>query len=182
MWSLTPVFVVFSAEMHFSLLVFACALCGSTLALNNGLMRTPPMGWLAWERFRCDIDCQNDPKNCIRQANSSKFTPKTVVITVFYCDKRGFDLCQSLLSFSQWKSVHGYGRQTLRGRLEGAWLCLRQHRWLLVLHGERWEWAAAAWPQEVGWVPPRDTSTRRCLAVVCRSNLSVIWQTNQINQ
>uniref|UniRef100_A0A8C7YS43 Alpha-galactosidase n=1 Tax=Oryzias sinensis TaxID=183150 RepID=A0A8C7YS43_9TELE len=53
--------------MHFSLLVFACVLCGSTLALNNGLMRTPPMGWLAWERFRCDIDCQNDPKNCISE-------------------------------------------------------------------------------------------------------------------
>ncbi|RVE56034.1 hypothetical protein OJAV_G00232230 [Oryzias javanicus] len=53
--------------MHFFLLVFSCALYGSTFALNNGLMRTPPMGWLAWERFRCDIDCQNDPKNCISE-------------------------------------------------------------------------------------------------------------------
>lgn len=39
----------------------------STLALDNGLMMTPPMGWLAWERFRCDIDCVNDPKNCISE-------------------------------------------------------------------------------------------------------------------
>ncbi|XP_033218349.1 alpha-N-acetylgalactosaminidase-like [Belonocnema kinseyi] len=23
------------------------------------------MGWLAWERFRCNIDCKNDPENCI---------------------------------------------------------------------------------------------------------------------
>ncbi|XP_061668003.1 alpha-N-acetylgalactosaminidase [Syngnathoides biaculeatus] len=35
--------------------------------LDNGLMRTPPMGWLAWERFRCNVDCEHDPKNCIRQ-------------------------------------------------------------------------------------------------------------------
>lgn len=26
-------------------------------ALNNGLARTPPMGWLSWERFKCQIDC-----------------------------------------------------------------------------------------------------------------------------
>lgn len=43
-------------------------LCGAALGLDNGLMRTPPMGWLAWERFRCDIDCEHDPENCIRSA------------------------------------------------------------------------------------------------------------------
>lgn len=36
------------------------------LVLENGLLRTPPMGWLAWERFRCNTDCDEDPKNCIR--------------------------------------------------------------------------------------------------------------------
>jgi len=35
-------------------------------SLENGLARTPPMGWLAWERFRCNTDCVNDPENCIR--------------------------------------------------------------------------------------------------------------------
>jgi alpha-N-acetylgalactosaminidase len=35
-------------------------------ALENGLARTPPMGWLSWERFRCNTDCKNDPENCIR--------------------------------------------------------------------------------------------------------------------
>jgi hypothetical protein len=38
----------------------------TTYALDNGLTLTPPMGWLTWERFRCNIDCVNDPENCIR--------------------------------------------------------------------------------------------------------------------
>ncbi|KAK9739497.1 Alpha galactosidase A [Popillia japonica] len=25
------------------------------------------MGWLAWERFRCNTDCKNDPENCISE-------------------------------------------------------------------------------------------------------------------
>merc|ERR1712142_246872 len=33
--------------------------------LENGLARTPPMGWLSWERFRCNTDCENDPEFCI---------------------------------------------------------------------------------------------------------------------
>ncbi|KAM8726686.1 alpha-N-acetylgalactosaminidase-like isoform 1-T2 [Acanthopagrus schlegelii] len=53
--------------MHLVALLFASALSVGTLALDNGVMRTPPMGWLAWERFRCDIDCVNDPKNCISE-------------------------------------------------------------------------------------------------------------------
>ncbi|XP_033106861.1 alpha-N-acetylgalactosaminidase-like isoform X2 [Anneissia japonica] len=36
-------------------------------ALDNGLGQTPPMGWLAWERFRCNVDCDNDPKNCVSE-------------------------------------------------------------------------------------------------------------------
>ncbi|XP_071950632.1 alpha-N-acetylgalactosaminidase-like [Antedon mediterranea] len=35
--------------------------------LENGLARTPPMGWLSWGTFRCKIDCVNDPKNCLRE-------------------------------------------------------------------------------------------------------------------
>uniref|UniRef100_A0A674ED32 Alpha-galactosidase n=1 Tax=Salmo trutta TaxID=8032 RepID=A0A674ED32_SALTR len=31
------------------------------------MMRTPPMGWMSWERFHCNIDCENDPKNCISE-------------------------------------------------------------------------------------------------------------------
>ncbi|XP_019947332.2 alpha-N-acetylgalactosaminidase [Paralichthys olivaceus] len=53
--------------MHLAVLLLASALPLTTLALDNGLMLTPPMGWLAWERYRCDIDCDNDPKNCISE-------------------------------------------------------------------------------------------------------------------
>ena len=35
--------------------------------LDNGLALTPPMGWLAWERFRCITDCVTDPDNCISE-------------------------------------------------------------------------------------------------------------------
>lgn len=53
--------------MHLVALLLVSGLFVATLALDNGVMRTPPMGWLAWERFRCDIDCDNDPKNCISE-------------------------------------------------------------------------------------------------------------------
>lgn len=46
--------------------MFACACVLGAGALDNGLAKTPPMGWLAWERFRCNTDCKNDPENCIR--------------------------------------------------------------------------------------------------------------------
>jgi len=43
------------------------SLVSAASALQNGLARTPPMGWMAWQRFRCNIDCENDPKNCISE-------------------------------------------------------------------------------------------------------------------
>ncbi|CAH2055800.1 unnamed protein product, partial [Iphiclides podalirius] len=45
--------------------VFVLCLLGTISGLDNGLALTPPMGWLAWERFRCNTDCKNDPDNCI---------------------------------------------------------------------------------------------------------------------
>ncbi|XP_020904932.1 alpha-N-acetylgalactosaminidase [Exaiptasia diaphana] len=39
--------------------------CSEVTSLDNGLALTPPMGWMDWERFRCNIDCENDPENCI---------------------------------------------------------------------------------------------------------------------
>lgn len=38
----------------------------TVLCLENGLARTPPMGWLSWERFRCITDCVKYPDECIR--------------------------------------------------------------------------------------------------------------------
>lgn len=37
------------------------------LALDNGLARTPPMGWLQWERYRCIIDCETYPSQCLSE-------------------------------------------------------------------------------------------------------------------
>lgn len=37
-----------------------------TWGLDNGLAMTPTMGWLHWERFMCNIDCQEEPDSCIR--------------------------------------------------------------------------------------------------------------------
>lgn len=39
----------------------------NTLALDNGVALTPPMGWMTWQRFRCNTDCDNDPENCISE-------------------------------------------------------------------------------------------------------------------
>ncbi|MBN3305114.1 alpha-N-acetylgalactosaminidase [Amia ocellicauda] len=53
--------------MRSACLLALLALLGPCLCLDNGLARTPPMGWLAWERYRCDIDCDTDPDNCISE-------------------------------------------------------------------------------------------------------------------
>ncbi|XP_077518801.1 alpha-N-acetylgalactosaminidase-like [Amblyomma americanum] len=37
------------------------------LCLENGVARTPPMGWLAWERFLCNTDCAREPDKCISE-------------------------------------------------------------------------------------------------------------------
>lgn len=46
--------------------------------LDNGLLRTPPMGWEPWLRFKCNTDCGKDPENCIRcgKARGSRDSPK----------------------------------------------------------------------------------------------------------
>ena len=52
---------------YFCLVVILSSLVNLGSSLDNGLARTPPMGWLAWERFRCNTDCENDPHNCISE-------------------------------------------------------------------------------------------------------------------
>ncbi|CAL8248118.1 unnamed protein product [Lota lota] len=53
--------------MEYFQVVLLLALIPGSTSLDNGLLRTPPMGWMAWERFRCDIDCNKDPMNCISE-------------------------------------------------------------------------------------------------------------------
>lgn len=38
-----------------------------TCSLDNGLARTPPMGWINWERFTCQTDCENYPNDCVSE-------------------------------------------------------------------------------------------------------------------
>ncbi|KAL6740959.1 hypothetical protein Aduo_014262 [Ancylostoma duodenale] len=40
---------------------------GTVTALENGLARTPPMGWMSWTAFYCEIDCVKHPKGCINE-------------------------------------------------------------------------------------------------------------------
>ncbi|CAL1545948.1 unnamed protein product [Lymnaea stagnalis] len=53
--------------MLFHLLALCVLASPLAQGLDNGLALTPPMGWLSWERFRCNVDCTNDPDNCISE-------------------------------------------------------------------------------------------------------------------
>lgn len=35
---------------------------------SGGLARVPPMGWMSWQTFRCDVDCKAEPAACINEA------------------------------------------------------------------------------------------------------------------
>jgi hypothetical protein len=54
--------------LHASLLwtIVHCILLPAT-GLDNGVALTPPMGWLSWERFGCNLDCFNWPDECISE-------------------------------------------------------------------------------------------------------------------
>ena len=50
--------------MFIALLV---ALLPGSHAADNGLALVPPRGWLGWTTFRCQVRCDFDPENCIRE-------------------------------------------------------------------------------------------------------------------
>ncbi|XP_048465636.1 alpha-N-acetylgalactosaminidase [Rhincodon typus] len=63
----------------FSLFIsFLLILAGPSMSLDNGLARTPPMGWISWERFRCTIDCEQYPDNCISEGLFRSMADKLV--------------------------------------------------------------------------------------------------------
>jgi alpha-N-acetylgalactosaminidase len=51
---------------HFNAFIFF-VLNALALALDNGLARQPPMGWLSWERFGCQTNCSEFPDTCISE-------------------------------------------------------------------------------------------------------------------
>ncbi|XP_066933358.1 alpha-N-acetylgalactosaminidase-like isoform X2 [Clytia hemisphaerica] len=53
------------------LLVLCIVVCGSdglNVKTKNDFTATPPMGWLQWERYRCILDCETYPEDCIRDS------------------------------------------------------------------------------------------------------------------
>lgn len=49
------------------IVILICIASDNVNGLDNGLVRTPPMGWMAWERFRCVTDCETFPDDCISE-------------------------------------------------------------------------------------------------------------------
>uniref|UniRef100_A0A8C9F2X6 Alpha-galactosidase n=1 Tax=Pavo cristatus TaxID=9049 RepID=A0A8C9F2X6_PAVCR len=45
----------------------AAVAAAAVVALDNGVARTPPMGWLHWERFLCGTDCAAEPDRCVSE-------------------------------------------------------------------------------------------------------------------
>ncbi|RZF40166.1 hypothetical protein LSTR_LSTR014200 [Laodelphax striatellus] len=43
------------------------ALVAVSEGLDNGLALKPPMGWMSWQRYRCNIDCETYPDECISE-------------------------------------------------------------------------------------------------------------------
>eukprot|EP00066_Takifugu_rubripes_P006118 XP_003970661.1 PREDICTED: alpha-galactosidase A [Takifugu rubripes] len=53
--------------MYISVFALVFLIGPAAEALDNGLALTPTMGWLHWERFMCNTDCDQDPDNCISE-------------------------------------------------------------------------------------------------------------------
>ncbi|XP_063374549.1 alpha-N-acetylgalactosaminidase-like [Cydia amplana] len=48
--------------------VFISALClDFVMLLNNGLARTPPMGWMSWGYYQCADDCDKNSDKCLNE-------------------------------------------------------------------------------------------------------------------
>ncbi|KAB7507380.1 Alpha-N-acetylgalactosaminidase [Armadillidium nasatum] len=85
-------------------------LIAKSYTLDNGLALTPPMGWLAWERFRCNTDCVNDPQNCISEQLFMQMAD--ILVNEGYA-QLGYDLVHNLnLKFGIYED---YGNYTCAG-------------------------------------------------------------------
>ena len=62
-------------------------LAKSSFGLDNGLAQTPPMGWLSWERFGCEIDCSRFPETCISEKLYASMADRLVELGL---DQLGF--------------------------------------------------------------------------------------------
>lgn len=53
--------------LFFLSLLLIVAISVNVDGLNNGLALRPPMGWLSWGRYTCNIDCDQYPNSCINE-------------------------------------------------------------------------------------------------------------------
>uniref|UniRef100_A0A8R1TWT8 Alpha-galactosidase n=1 Tax=Onchocerca volvulus TaxID=6282 RepID=A0A8R1TWT8_ONCVO len=52
---------------QYYILLYLAAIANFVEALENGLARTPPMGWMSWTKFYCQMDCVQHPFTCINE-------------------------------------------------------------------------------------------------------------------
>ncbi|CAH8539069.1 unnamed protein product [Schistosoma turkestanicum] len=62
-----PINMIFNIVTIILELIITLTCFTPVLCLNNGLAITPPMGWMTWQRFRCQIDCERYPNDCINE-------------------------------------------------------------------------------------------------------------------
>ena len=56
------------------------------------------VGWMVWERFRCNVDCQKDPENCIRFVlNKNISLARCVLLCIYVTSNRVKDLGVSVI-------------------------------------------------------------------------------------
>jgi len=60
----------------------------AVVALDNGLALRPPMGWMSWVRFGCNVWCDIDADNCITSVYLAHPIPSTGLCRV--CELRAF--------------------------------------------------------------------------------------------
>lgn len=59
---------VFANKMSFLINVLIVSLAIVHIqALDNGVALRPPMGWLSWARYACEVDCDKYPDICIHE-------------------------------------------------------------------------------------------------------------------
>ncbi|CAK5036412.1 unnamed protein product [Meloidogyne enterolobii] len=60
------IFITSTNLLSFKILILFI-LIKNILTLENGLARTPPMGWMSWTIFYCEINCFKYPTGCINE-------------------------------------------------------------------------------------------------------------------
>jgi hypothetical protein len=63
-----PIFVVCFFLYHSVVMRFVFAsILSSVVGLENNVARTPPMGFISWQRFGAEINCKEFPDTCISE-------------------------------------------------------------------------------------------------------------------